>query len=145
MSVEGVSQSKSQNKFSYTNALSSAIIGGAAASEVQRALLPVEVKAALKNAKLGEDKFLQKTKAAAEKTLENLKNNSSDSLLKKNRFKISSPEEVVLNAKKAYPETVKVAKSANKALTKTFVGAACAIFAGKLLLDKINNKSSEKK
>ena len=78
------------NYFSSKKIISSSILGGLAAASVERAFLPNEVKAAIKNTRFGEDAFLKKTAECAEKTIKNL-----------GTSKIN-PQQVIENAKNIY-------------------------------------------
>ena len=113
------------NYFSSKKIISSSILGGLAAASVERAFLPNEVKAAIKNTRFGEDAFLKKTAECAEKTIKNL-----------GTSKIN-PQQVIENAKNIYPDFVKTAKSANKQFAKTFIGIAGTIMAAKLISSAI--------
>ncbi len=113
------------NYFSSQKIISSSILGGLAAASVERAFLPAEVKAAIKNTRFGEDAFLKKTAKCAEKTMKNL-----------GTSKISV-KHTIENAKKLYPEFVETAKTANKQFAKTFIGIAGTIMAAKLITSAI--------
>lgn len=113
------------NYFSSQKIISSSILGGLAAAGIERAFLPSEVKAAIKNTRFGEDVFLQKTAKCAEKTIKNLET-----------AKINV-QQVIENAKNMYPDFVKTAKSANKQFAKTFIGIAGTIACAKLLSSAI--------
>lgn len=113
------------NYFSSKKIISSSILGGLAAASVERAFLPTEVKAAIKNTRFGEDAFLKNTVKCAEKTIKNV-----------GKSKINI-EQVVENAKKLYPDFVETTKTANKQFAKTFIGIAGTIMAARLITSAI--------
>ena len=120
------------NYFSSQKIISSSILGGLAAAGIERAFLPAEVKAAIKNTRFGQDAFIKKTKACAEKTIQNIGSS---------RINI---EQTIENAKNMYPNFVKTAKAANKQFAKTFIGIAGTIACAKILSSLIL-KSRESK
>ncbi len=120
------------NLFSTPKLISTSILGGLTAAGVERAFLPSEVKAAIKNTRFGEDAFLKKTAKCAEKTIKNL-----------GTSKINA-QQVIENAKNMYPDFVKTAKSANKQFAKTFIGIAGTIMAAKLISSAILKSRTSK-
>ena len=120
------------NLFSTPKLISTSILGGLTAAGVERAFLPSEVKAAIKNTRFGEDAFLKKTAKCAEKTIKNL-----------GTSKINA-QQVIENAKNMYPDFAKTAKSANKQFAKTFIGIAGTIMAAKLISSAILKSRTSK-
>ncbi len=132
MNVEKVNYPKNQVKFPLGKIIKSSLIGGALACESYHLLLPKEVKAAIKNTKYGQDAFITKTFKAAEKTLNNINKNKTASLIK-SKFSNITPQEVVNNAVKMYPEMAETAAKASKELAKTFVTATGIILVVNLI------------
>lgn len=126
------------NPFSTKKIISDSIIGGLATAGIERALLPTETKAAIKNTRFGQDAFIKKTQKCAEKTIERLSRSGKAS------SKSIDVNKVLENAKNLYPEFVETTKAANKRFAKTFIGIAGTI-AGAKILSSLILKSRESK
>ena len=129
MEVRPTVQRPKANKLA--NVIGKSLVAGLIASETQRLMLPAETKAALKNARLGSDKFVLASTKAAIKT-------------GKNFGKTFDLDSIAEKAKTMYPEMVKTANKANKQLNKTFLGSAL-VFAGISTAAAIVNKVRESK
>lgn len=123
-----------------SNVISTAAKCGIIAAGIERAFLPAEAKAAIRNTMFGEDVYLKKVGKAAEKTIKNLSNNS-------NTIKLPQAidvNQVKENAKNLYPKMKEITKAANKQFVKTavIIGLSCAI--GKVIGDAIVAKKAQK-
>lgn len=135
-------KTNNENPFSAKRIISSSILGGLTAAGIERAFLPVEVKAAIKNTRFGQDTFIKKTKKFTEKTIQKIEQSRNpNALFKTEKITI---DKVVENAKNLYPEFVETTKAANKTFAKTFIGVASAI-AGAKILSSLILKSRETK
>ena len=112
MEVRTTTNQPKSNKIA--NVLGKSIIAGVLASETQRLMMPAETRAALKNARMGADKFVLASTKAAVKTGKNL-------------GKTFDLDTIAERAKNIYPDMVKTANKANKQLNKTFFGAALIV------------------
>lgn len=119
------------NKPSLTNIAATAVLGGAVATGAERLALNPTVKAALKNSRLSQDKFIAKAEKCAIKTMENTGKTFNMEMIKE-------------NAAKMYPEIKELGAKTRKSLGKTFIGMAAAIAGAKLLSSVILNKRAEK-
>lgn len=129
-------QQTNNKPFSVKSTVTSAALGGLAAASLERAFLPAEVKAAVKNTRMGQDAFLKSAKVAAEKTIKNLD--------KANVTHKINVDKVVANAKEMYPEFAKTAKAANKVFARTFVGVAAAVVLGRTISSLILKSRANK-
>ena len=107
------------------------LFAGAIASETQRLMMPVETRAALKNARLGADKFVLASTKAAVKTGKNL-------------GKSFDLDAVAEKAKNMYPGIVKTANKATKKLNKTFVGVTLGVAAASTLVSLVAKAKVDK-
>ena len=123
-----INQPKKDNA---VNIACKSVIAGALASEAHRLIMPAETKAALKNARLGADKFVLASTKAAVKTGKNL-------------GKTFDLDTVASRAKTMYPDMVKTAKEATKKLNKTFIGAAVGFAAVATVATLINKAKANK-
>lgn len=119
------------NKPSLTNIAATAVLGGAVAAGAEKLALPATAKAALKNSRLSQDKFIVKAQKCAIDTMHNTGKKFDLEMIKENAAKI-------------YPEMKELGVKTRKSLGKTFVGMAAAIAGAKLLSTVILNKRAEK-
>ncbi len=100
--------------------LLNSLAGGVIASEIHKALLPAETKAALKNTTCGVDNFVKNAQKAAQKTM-------------KKTGKTFNLDNIAEKAKNMYPEMKETAANASKKLGKTFAVTAIGIAAGSFI------------
>lgn len=115
-----------------------ALTGGVLAQYCQELTLPAEIKAALKNSRLSQDKFVAKSVKLAKKSLKKIeKTQASEKAVKIakglpivnmdcSKIKIDM-EKVAVNAKEMYPKFKETAKIARKSLNKTLFGTIALI------------------
>ncbi len=130
-----------------TNPVLSAVSAGIVASGIQSMMFPGDIKAAIKNARLGEDIFVAKAKAMAEATKAELTKPAStivNNFAVKTHFSSVNPESVAQKAKEMFPEMVEKASKANKQLFKTFGIVAGTVLGAKLLASAIAKHKANK-
>lgn len=133
MMVQSVQQ-QNQEKYSFAKSLvTGSVAGGLITAGIERALLPAEVKAAIKSTRFGQDVYMAKSKKYAQEALAHIKKSNANSQYKVKNMPALKMEEIMSNAKNLYPELKTTAKSANKMFLKTFATTAAILGAAKIL------------
>lgn len=131
-----------------------ALAGGVLAQACHELTLPVETKAALKNSRLSQDKFVKKAVDFAEKSLKNIQatreaENAAKKVLGSTIVSFDNVktniEKVAENAKEMYPKIQETAKIAKKSLNKTLIGTIALIAVVKIASMIFFNKQKNNK